>query len=189
MRWIGSAFLSCLLAALPALARSKPARVVINADHVLEINGKKVFHIGFDLPPLPDAKAWNGKNGLAELREAGATFIQTGPGGKETWADEAALAREQKWFAAAAKHGLYCWPRLKYVPKIGDAGGEAEFRSVINRFKNHPAMGVWNSVDEPEWRKHPVEPLLRAYQIIHELDPNHPVSINHAPRGTMESLR
>jgi len=123
------------------------------------------------------------------LRDAGATFIQTGPGGKETWTDETALAREQKWFDVAAKNGMYCWPRLKYVPAIGDAAGEAQFRSVVNRFKNHPAMGVWNSVDEPEWGKHPIEPLVRAYQIIHELDPNHPVSINHAPRGTIDSLR
>jgi hypothetical protein len=189
MRFVGSAWLGCLLAVLPALAKGRPNRVVINPDQVLEINGRKVFHIGFDLPPLPEAKAWNGKNGIAELRDAGATFIQTGPGGKETWADAAALDREQQWFDAAAKNGMYCWPRLKYVPKSGDAAGEAEFRSVISRFRNHPAMGVWNSVDEPEWGRHPVEPLLRAYQIIHELDPNHPVSINHAPRGTMESLR
>lgn len=182
--------LACsVLLNLPTLAAGKATKVVINADHVLEINEKKVFHIGFDLPPLPDAKAWNGKNGIAELRDAGATFIQTGPGGKEKWTDADVLEREQKWFDAAAKNGMYCWPRLKYVPKIGDAGGEAQFRSVINRFKNHPAMGVWNSVDEPEWGKHPVEPLLHAYQIIHELDPDHPVSINHAPRGTMESLR
>jgi len=62
-------------------------------------------------------------------------------------------------------------------------------RGVINRFKDHPAMGVWNSVDEPEWDKHPVEPLRHAYEIIHELDPDHPVSINHAPRGTVASVR
>ena len=54
MRLIGSAFLSCLLAALPALAKSKPARVLINADHVLEIKGKRVYskHAG-ETPALP----------------------------------------------------------------------------------------------------------------------------------------
>lgn len=170
-------------------ANRQTTKVVINADQVLEINGKKVFHIGFDLPPPPTAKAYNGKNAIRELRDAGATFLQTGPGGKETWSDDAVLKREEQWFDAAAKNGMFCWPRLKYVPKPGDAAGKAAFCSVLNRFKNHPAMGVWNSVDEPEWGKYPIEPLKHAYDLIHANDPNHPVSINHAPRGTVESLR
>jgi hypothetical protein len=189
MKWPLGALLGFCVATLPSLAKERPSKVVINPDGVLEINGKKVFHLGFDLPPLPGAKAWNGRNAIAELRDAGATFLQTGPGGKERWTDADVLKREQAWFDAAAKRGMYCWPRLKYIPKPGDAAGETEFRGVINRFKNHPAMGVWNSVDEPEWSNHPVEPLRRAYEVIRELDPNHPVSINHAPRGTLESLR
>jgi hypothetical protein len=169
--------LAFILAAGPAFAKGRAHARDCQRRQRAGDQWQKVFHIGFDLPPLPEAKAWNGKNGIAELHDAGATFIQTGPGGKEIWSDEAALKREQEWFDVAAKNGMYCWPRLKYVPKLDDAAGEAEFRSVINRFKNHPAMGVWNSVDEPEWSKHPVEPLLRAYRIIRELDPNHPVSI------------
>jgi hypothetical protein len=182
-------FLVCVVLSLPVLARDKPSRVVINADQVLEINGKKVFHVGFNMPPLARAEAWNGRNGLAELRDAGATFIQTGPGGKEQWTDGDVLRRERDWFDAAAKLGLYCWPRLKSVPTPGDAAAEAAFRKVIEQFKHHPALGVWNSVDEPEWKSDPVEPLRHAYELIRELDPHHPVSINHAPRGTADSLR
>src|SRR5438093_95557 len=32
-------------------------------------------------------------------------------------------------------------------------------------------------------------PLVRAYQVIKEEDPNHPVVIIHAPRGRVESLK
>ena len=170
-------------------ANRHPAEVIINADNVLEVNGQKVFHVGFDLPPPPGAKAYNGRNGIEELREAGATFLQTGPGRTESWADKTVLAREQKCQDAAAKYGLHCWVRLSEVPKAGDAAAEAGFKAVINRFKSHPGMGAWNSVDEPEWDKYPVEPLRRAYELIHQLDSNHPVSINHAPRGTVEALR
>ena len=48
-------------------------------------------------------------------------------------------------------------------------------------------MGVWKGADEPEWGKLPVEPLVRAYRIVKELDPDHPVWIVQAPRGTVET--
>ena len=62
-------------------------------------------------------------------------------------------------------------------------------RKVVATFKDHPGLGVWKGEDEPEWGKKPVAPLVRAKEIIHELDPHHPVAVTHAPRGTVESLR
>jgi hypothetical protein len=52
--------------------------VICNADGVLLIDGKKVFPIGFTMPPPPDGTAPNGKNAIEELRDAGATFLRTG---------------------------------------------------------------------------------------------------------------
>lgn len=182
-----------LIALGSGCAGTKPAakgtKVTINEAKVLVINGKKVFHIGFDTGPLPDALAPNGKNGIEELRDAGATFIQTGMGGAP-WTEKS-LELEQRWQDVAAKHGMYCWVRLRELAAVEAAHPEREemLRRVVNRFKNHPAMGVWNSEDEPEWKKQPVEPLVRGYNLIHELDPNHPVSINQAPRGTVQSLK
>ena len=54
------------------------SQVTINHDTVLVIDGKKVFPIGFTMPPPPDGKAPNGRNGIEELRHAGATFLRTG---------------------------------------------------------------------------------------------------------------
>jgi hypothetical protein len=62
-------------------------------------------------------------------------------------------------------------------------------RKVVTRFRDHPGMGVWKGVDEPEWGKHALPPLVHAREIIRELDTNHPIAVTHAPRGTVASLR
>jgi hypothetical protein len=164
-------------------------RVTINADHVLEINGEKIFPIGFTMPPPYDGLTPEGKNGLQELADAGGTFMRTGTSGGE-WTP-VTIEREQRWMDAAAAHGMYCWPFLRELGGLGpnDAKREALLRTVVNRFKDHPGLLLWKGEDEPAWGKQPVEPLLRARAIIRQLDPNHPLVIIQAPRGTVESLR
>ncbi len=165
------------------------SHVTLNTDGVLVIDGQKVFPIGFTLPPPPDSKAPNGKNGIEELRDAGANFLRTGVMG-QPWNDQT-IAAEQRWQDAAAKYRMHCWVFLRELDSIGpnDAAREALLRKVITRFRNHPGLGVWKGEDEPEWGKKPVPPMLRAREIIKELDPNHPVAVTHAPRGTVATLR
>jgi hypothetical protein len=165
--------------------------VTINSDNVLLINGRKVFPLGLTMAPPPDAKTPDGINGLQELADAGMTFFRTGPLGKDKW-DDAAIAREQQWEDAAAKHGLYCWLYLKEVATIGnnDAKKEALLRRIVNQFKDHPGLGLWKGADEPEWGKMKVAGLIRAHEIVRELDNNHhPLILMQAPRGTADSLR
>jgi hypothetical protein len=166
--------------------------LTFNPEGVLLIGDRKVFPIGFTLPPPPDGKSPDGRHAYQTLADAGATFIRTGPmgGGGSSWNDEW-LKTEQAYQDAAAAHGLRCLPWLKELASIGpkEAKKEARLREVINRFKHHPGMGLWKGADEPEWGKLPVPPLERAYQIVHELDPRHPVWIVQAPRGTVETLK
>ena len=74
-------FAACLCAiTCAAVAETTgPTKVVITPDHVLSINGKKVFPIGLTLPPAPDAKTPTGKLAFEELRDAGVLLISTGP--------------------------------------------------------------------------------------------------------------
>jgi hypothetical protein len=192
--YISSVFVvGAVTAAQPNIA---PTKVDLTSEHVLSINGKKVFPIGFTVPPPPDAKTPNGKLALEELREAGATFIRTGPmrdveEGKKfaTWDAEWA-EREKQYMKAAAHAGMYCAPFLKELAEI-DAkhpDREEKLRRVVRFFKGNPGLGVWKGADEPQWGKRPVPALVRAYQIIHQEDSNHPVWIVHAPRGTVEEL-
>ena len=168
---------------------AEASRVTINSDQVLVVDGKKVFPIGFSIPPPWDGKTPEGKPALREMADAGAMFVRTGAD-HDGW-DGAALKRQTQWLNAAARHGMYCWPYLQDLASLkpGDDAREKQLREVITRFKNHPGLLVWKGVDEPEWGKHPVAPLLHARDVIRELDPNHPVVIIQAPRGTVETLR
>jgi hypothetical protein len=199
MRLFKSHILKCFI--LPALCliltgcgRITPSpaqtgnRVSINSDNVLVINGRKVFPIGFTLGPQPDAKTPSGKNGLQELADAGGTFIRTGALHKN-W-DDSTFAVEQQWEDAAARCGLYCWPNLRDLASIGpkEAKKEALLRRVINQFKDSPSLAIWKGLDEPEWGKAKIPPMIRARDIIRELDTNHPIAVLQAPRGTVQTL-
>jgi hypothetical protein len=185
-----AAALALGIAAAPArtAGRQRGSHVTVDRDLALVIDGKKVFPIGFTMPPPPDGKTPEGKNGIEELHDAGATFLRTGSGGP--W-DEAALAQETAWEDAAARFGMHCWVYLGDLASIapGEREKEALLRRVVGRFARHPGMGVWKGVDEPEWGKRPVPPLLRAREIIREVDPDHPLALTQAPRGTVATLR
>lgn len=163
-------------------------KAAINSDGVLEIEGQKTFVIGFTAAPPADGKTPSGKEAFAELADAGATFVRFGP--EQPWSD-ARFEAEQKFEDAAARHGLHCWLNLREASSIktGDTQHEELLRKILTRFKDHPGLGAYKGADEPEWGKHPLPPLERAHQIVKELDPNHPLVIIQAPRGTIESLK
>jgi hypothetical protein len=161
----------------------------IDAHGVLVLAGRKVFPIGFTMPPPPDGRTPEGKEALAELHDAGANFLRTGPMGT-AWND-AALELEQQYEDAAARHGMHCLVNLRELGSIDEKSParEERLRALVTRFRKHAGLGVWKHVDEPEWGKHPIPPMLRATKIIRELDPEHPIEITHAPRGTVETMR
>jgi hypothetical protein len=173
-----------LLAASLAFA----ADVRIRPDGVFTFDGKPAFPIGFTTAPAPDAAAPTGANGYAELAKSGVVFNRCGTVGK--WTPEAEKALDAM-MDRAAKTGMLC---AIYVPALaefdpGDAAKEKELRRVIEKYRNHPATAFWKGADEPEWGKTTPAKLRRFYEIVHELDPKHPVWITQAPRGTEESLK
>jgi len=163
-------------------------KATVNSNGLLEIDGKKIFVIGFNAAPPADGKTPDGKDAFAELADAGATFVRFGP--EQSWSD-ARFEAEQKFEDAAARHGLHCWLNLREASSIkaGDARNDELLRKILSRFKDHPGLGAYKGADEPEWGKHPLPPLERAYQIVKELDPNHPLVIIQAPRGTIGNLK
>ena len=166
-----------------------PSKVTLTSDGVTVIDGRKVFPIGFTMPPPPDGKTPEGKDAIAELRAAGATMLRTGPMA-EPWTEEV-IQREHRYLDAASRNGMVCLINLRELSSIapGEAAKEAKLRSIITRFRHHPGLGFWKGVDEPEWGKHPIPPMLTAKNIIKEMDPNHPIEITQAPRGTVETLK
>jgi len=174
----------------PQIRAQNTPRVTINEDGVLVVNGSKVLPIGFSNGPPPDGRTPDGRHAFAEIKDAGGTFFRTGVMTGGPW-DEKTIESEQVWMDTAAQYGLYCWPRLRELSSLeeGNVKKEMLLRRVINRFRNHPGLLLWKNVDEPQWGGTPVETMVRAYGIIKELDPHHPVGLTHAPRGTLEQLR
>ncbi len=125
MKAIPSPFLLPVLIAGAALLAIPPAggaqapgsRVSIDPTGALVIDGKKVFPIGFTMPPPPDGKTPAGKDAIAELRATGATFHRTGVQG-QAWND-AAIRQEERYQEAAARNGMRCWVNLRELASIG----------------------------------------------------------------------
>ena len=153
----------------------RTSRVTVNEDGVLVVNGEKILPIGFSNGPPPAGRTPESKHAFAEIKDAGGTFFRTGTRGSNPW-NQKTIESEQVLMDTAAQYGLCCWPRLRELSSLeaGNTEKEILLRRVINRFKNHPGLLLWKNVDEPQWGSTPVEPMVRAYEVIKELDPNHP---------------
>src|SRR5207249_1124412 len=101
----------------------------------------------------------------------------------EKW-DDAGQAEVRRYLDAAAKQQMYGWISLRGIEVIKPEQREREatLRRVIAGFKDHPANGGYKGSDEPAWGKVPVADVLRAYRVIKQVDPDHPVMVLHAPR-------
>ena len=126
-----------------------PTKVVITPEHVLSINGKKVFPIGFTIPPPLDGKTPSGKPAFEELRSAGGLFIRTGP----MWDEEADrkyfawdtewVEREKAYMRRPQRLGCTACAWLKESRNI-DASiriARMRLRKVVRFFKNNPGLG------------------------------------------------
>jgi len=173
-----------LITASVALA----TKSTINPDGVLEIDGKKIFVIGFTAAPPADGKTPTGKDAFAELADAGATFVRFGP--EQAWSDARLSKNKNSKTLRRAKDctagSIFAKPPASSPATLTTKNCCAKYLLALRTI---PALGAYKGADEPEWGKHPLLPLERAYQIVKELDPNHPLVIIQAPRGTIESLK
>jgi hypothetical protein len=169
--------------------------VAFDAANNLVINGKTIFPISVAVLPPVDGKTPSGKSAWQEFREAGVNFARVAPGDfadVHVW-NAAGLQTARAYMDQLNAAKLYAWmtigQELSYV-KDDDEKGQAKLREMIEIFKDHPALGGWKGADEPQWGnmitkgKRPPSSIAVTYKIVHELDPNHPVIVLQAPRGT-----
>lgn len=159
------------------------AKITFDENDVLEIDGRKTFVISFGMPPPAGGKTPDGKDALTELHDTGANFMRIAAVVGDEPDSATGLKRIGDWLDDAAKHHMLCWVTLNKIPAIksDDSKNEKRLRAIVERFRNHPGLGGWKAFDEAAWVKMPVEPVKRAYEIFHELDPNHPVILIQAP--------
>jgi len=179
---------------LAAEAFTKPARISLDENGALVVDGKKIFPINLTVVPGPDAKSPSGKPAYAEFADCGIFSLRTG--GPNFNAET--IAKEKARQEAAAVNGLRCSPWLGWELSNFDPSNkerEAELKKIIDMFKGSPGMGMWKGADEPEWgnshdaKKSTPEQVVNVAKIIHANDPNHPIWLVQAPRGTVSSLK
>lgn len=140
-----------------------PSRVEITADARLRVNNKPFFPVGIYSATEED---------FPELAKAGFNLVHT-----YCWEGISGDEWGKKWLDAAHEHGLMALVGL-YRPRVR----KMEFdRCVerVERFRKHPALLVWHTMDEPGWEKEkdPGEKYMpAAYKMVKEHDPDHPVT-------------
>jgi hypothetical protein len=105
-------------------------------------------------------------------------------------------APDQAWFADMAEFmdrcadiGFQVHFQLIGFSKLDNSPGVLRnLTAQINRFKNHPALFAWYLADEPDGQGIPNATLQPKYDLIHKLDPVHPVSMVFCAGGAKEFL-
>jgi hypothetical protein len=173
---------------------TKPAKITLDENGVLVVDGKKHFPLTLTVVPGPDAKSPTGKPAYAEFADAGIMFMRSGG---PRWND-AKIEEELAMQRAAAAGGMRCcpwmgWDLCNFGPD--DKEKEALLKKAIETFKVSPGMGLWKGADEPDWgnshnpKNSTPEEVAHVAKIIHENDPDHPIWLVQAPRGTVQSLK
>lgn len=149
----------------------------IGAGGYLEWNGARVFPIG--------AYALSKNMNFAEAESVGFNLVHA-RADRATW-DQAGEA------------GLWVWHSFGEALDLTGEKAKSRrqaIRETVEELAEHPRLLFWESVDEPAWtdeapavaRNQP-EGLIAGRRFLRELDPAHPVYLNHAPRNTVETLR
>jgi hypothetical protein len=161
----------------------------------LLIDGAKVFPIALSNPPPLGGKTPANTDGWNEVKSAGVNFIRTRLVQWDLAQIDAQIAQVKTVFDAAAAKGFHCWLQLGEIanlPTTPNSTNEQLLTRITNGLKSHAALGVYKGVDEPANPNRPspvpAAGLVRAYQKIKALDPDHPVVITQAPLGTAASL-
>ncbi len=178
-----------MLAPVATRAVAPAAKLTIDTNRIIRLNGAPIFPVGFTGAPAADSRTPSGSSAYAELQTNGFVFQRFGPPPRK-WDAEAEAALDRALDASAAA-GMFVAITIPDLQAIGpeDSSAERELRRVVEKYRHHPALAFWKAEDEPAWGHVPVSKVQRYYDIVHALDPDHPVWLTQAPRGTVQELR
>ena len=145
------------------------------------LGGKTVFPITLgNGPPLTGKDPVSGGNGWAEVAAAGVRMLRVYP----TW-DATAVAQQiqtaKEEMVAAASYGLHLWVGLYNV--ADDVSRQGLLEQIVGGLKDAPGLGAWKGADEPLHGNLAPAGLVAAYDVVHQLDPSHPLVIIQAPQA------
>ncbi|MCE5236862.1 hypothetical protein LLH23_00035 [bacterium] len=144
------------------------------SDNMLIVQGKPFFALG--IYESPGAEAYMNK-----LADAGFNLCHV-PGGASP-----VLA---KLLDTTLAHGMRVWISASHLMDFSkDAEKrQAQLTAMVQQVGNHPGLLCWESIDEPAWSKQSADGLYDGYCFLRQLDQQHPIWTNHAPRNTILEL-
>jgi hypothetical protein len=127
------------------------------------------------------------------VADAGVTMLRAGRGDWNEATLDAQIAAERAHLDLAAEHGLQCWIWLGTLTNLPPGANDATLRRVVEALKDHPALGAWKGHDEPRnpfipAHSAPPANLVRGHRVVASVDPDHPLVIIQAPRGSVDGL-
>ena len=159
------------------LAKAK-AEVVLAPDLFFYVNGKRVVP-----NTIPRSGAYSFKGGAYQGARNGVNLV-FGFGGH---------GNGLEMLDAAEKLGLKVLFHCGVLHQLSQAEKQTFLHNKYNAFppemRNHPAFFGYFMVDEPAWAGMPLKCLEETYRLMREFDPYHPVWINEAPRGGLDTHR
>ena len=155
-----------------------PVEVVLAPDLFFYVNGKR-----FVPNTIPDLRTGRVPNGAYQEARNGINLVFT------TGSDaESEIARLNE----AEKLGMKVLYRAGCLRSTDPDEQQAYLHNKYNldpAILRHPAFFGWFMVDEPAWGGISLARLETTYKLLREFDPYHPVWINEAPRGGLETHR
>jgi hypothetical protein len=115
------------------------------------LSGVMAFPIGLSNGPPGGGKAPSGRNGLAEVADAGVNLIRTGRGDWNVQQLDAQIAAERALLDGLASHGLHGWTWLGDLANLpsGPPPPQAQqLARVADGLQGHPALAAYKGVDE-----------------------------------------
>ncbi len=165
----------------PASARRKAPPVTPDVQLVqggaVQVDGKPFFPIGLYSSGSAPPRGFS----YAEIAEAGFNLV-TAP-------------FEQSALDELNRHGLKAILYLGPALDISLESNRAILQKAVRDFANHPAMLVWESINEPSWtyqdytkNRVSAEGLAAGHAYLKTLDPHHLILATHAPHQLVKTI-
>ena len=173
----------------PCYLSAAPSHVTLAPDGGVRVDGQPFLPVGVE---GFEAEAGTDQM-LQRLADAGFNTVHWAPpAGPED--DAAAAARGL--LERCRQHGL--WAVVSLAPpwdlpdlEAGEEGLPTEQRrarltAIVNACKDQPNLLAYAACPEALWNGYSPAGMTAGYQHVRGLDPNHPIWVNQAPRGSEE---
>ena len=111
---------------------------------------------------------------MAQVARMGVGYVHTYAGGRSL--AETELARDRAYLDEAQKNGLKVMFNLNGPVWLKRPDGVSEMLTLVNTFKDHPALGFWYLYDEPDG-SYTAAQLRPYYEVIRAATPAIPVAV------------